>query len=1083
MSKMNKKPEISPQALGLSSYSRDALKVTAVSLIYFLAHQLAFFFPDSENIIMLVWPAGGVGLAAFLLLPKRLWPALTIAFYISGILADVFFAGRSFMTGLGYMTGNMVESVGCAWLILYFSKKFQKFARVREVLALLAGVVFVNAFSSCIGAGTSVLISGADFVKSWQSWYIADGLGILLIGPFIIIWISDVKNFITRLNSKKIIEGIACAIVWSIVNYLIFYPGKTKILFEFHPYFLVAFLAWPAIRFGQRGVTFVLMLLFAWAIVSPTIVNGPSPWGGINELDSLTTRLLELQFFVAFMAIVGYLMAAGFDNLMRAEKELKESEEKYRNIYDNALEGMYQISLEGKNIQANMALASILGYNSPEDVVTSVTDTGHQVWLSPKERLSYTALLDEHSIVNGYECQFKRLDGNIIWVSLNTRLVRNKNGNKLYYEGFLIDVTERRLAEQKLIHAKEKTEESEERFRAIFENSQDAIGISKKGMNVMFNLAYLKMFGYENPNEIVGKPLFEQISPKEHVRIKEYISKRANEQEAPTYYETIGIRKNGEEFPFELNVGTYILNNQKYSIGIIRDITERKKAQLALQAITAKLETIIQVSPLAITLLDLNGNVQLWNKAAEQIFGWTAQEIMGKPNPIVPFDKQNEFFIWFYQIQSGKPLINQEAVRQRKDGSLVNVSISSASILHNNNMVVGQMAIIADITRQKQAEEELIHAKEKAEESDRLKSSFLQNMSHEVRTPLNAISGFSQIITHPNLSSEKLKKFSEMINNSSNKLIEIISDVIDISQIQANLVKPNLGQVDIIALIKNIARNFEVKAKQKNIELKLNINIPQKELNILTDSEKIKKIFTHLIDNALKFTIQGYVEIICNLVVEHNCASLQISITDTGIGISDEMQKVIFEPFRQVETGITRSYGGNGLGLPIAKTYAELLNGSISLKSEINQGTTITVSIPVIISNIKANQKEINKQVYSINTILIAEDEYTNYQYLVELLEETGLKILYAKNGQQAIDLCRSNSAIDLILMDIKMPILDGHTAAKLIKAFRPELTIIAQTAYALESEKETFIGIFDDYITKPINEGELKEKLLKYMA
>ena len=393
----------------------------------------------------------------------------------------------------------------------------------------------------------------------------------------------------------------------------------------------------------------------------------------------------------------------------------------------------------------------------------------------------------------------------------------------------------------------------------------------------------------------------------------------------------------------------------------------------------------------------------------------------------------------------------------------------------------------------KKIEEELIKAKERAEESDRLKSAFLKNMSHEIRTPLNAIVGFSHLMAKPDQSPEKLKKFADFITTNSNKLVETITNVIEISQIHANQIKAIFTEIDIVSFLKNSVNSFTEKAKDQNINFTLNINIPDKEYFIFSDIKKLNKTIVHIIDNAFKFTAKGSIVIDCNLVEpstviepevteRSRSAEIQISITDTGIGIAMEMQNKIFELFRQAETGMIRQYGGNGLGLPIAKAYIELLNGTISLKSEINKGTTFNISLPVYKSNMQTGQKGSNKLAYSINTILIAEDEYSNYQYLLEFLGETGIKILYAQNGQEALDMCRANSSIDLILMDIKMPIMDGYTAAKLIKEFRPEIPIIAQTAFALESEKEQFAGVFDDWITKPIDEDELTEILKWYI-
>lgn len=242
---------------------------------------------------------------------------------------------------------------------------------------------------------------------------------------------------------------------------------------------------------------------------------------------------------------------------------------------------------------------------------------------------------------------------------------------------------------------------------------------------------------------------------------------------------------------------------------------------------------------------------------------------------------------------------------------------------------------------------ELLLAKEKAEESDKLKSAFLNNMSHEVRTPLNAIVGFSSIIAKSTHTPEKLKKYSNIISSSSKKLIEIITDVIEISEIQTKQVKPEFTTIEFISFCSNVVSNFEERARDKDIKLFLNINIPYNEYYILSDNGKLKKILQHIIDNAIKFTIQGFVEIKCNLEeIRNNNTLIHISVSDTGIGISEEMQKIIFEPFRQVKTNMIKEFGGNGLGLSIAKAYLDFLNGSISLKSETNKGTTVHISFP-----------------------------------------------------------------------------------------------------------------------------------------
>lgn len=261
-------------------------------------------------------------------------------------------------------------------------------------------------------------------------------------------------------------------------------------------------------------------------------------------------------------------------------------------------------------------------------------------------------------------------------------------------------------------------------------------------------------------------------------------------------------------------------------------------------------------------------------------------------------------------------------------------------ILIQNEELENHRNNLEELVKQRTLELEI--AKNKAEESNRLKSTFMDNMSHEVRTPLNAIVGFSELMSMPNQTAENLKSFSEIISSSSEKLIEIITNVIEISQIHSNTITPKLTEFEIISFLNTIIDKYKIKAIQKKLDLFYEIDIPFNEFLISSDFNKLQRIIFYLLDNALKFTLTGKIEFICKL--ENN--NINFSISDTGIGIPKEMQDVIFEPFRQVESGATRSFEGNGLGLSLAKAFIELLNGSITLHSELKVGSIFIFSIP-----------------------------------------------------------------------------------------------------------------------------------------
>ena len=414
---------------------------------------------------------------------------------------------------------------------------------------------------------------------------------------------------------------------------------------------------------------------------------------------------------------------------------------------------------------------------------------------------------------------------------------------------------------------------------------------------------------------------------------------------------------------------------------------------------------------------------------------------------------------------------------------------------------IGYIGHCLDITERKNSQEELLIAKEKAEESDQLKTAFLQNISHEIRTPMNAICGFSEMLSKPGLSSENLKSYSNIIINSSNQLLSIVTDILTISSLETKQEKVEIQKICVNNMITELLSVFKTQAKNQNISLYSKLPLNDEQSEIFSDKTKLTQIFTNLIVNALKFIKQGFIEIGYN--VKDN--ELEFYVKDSGIGIKSEKLNEIFDRFRQADISISKDYGGAGLGLTISKAYAELLGGKIWVQSEPGKGSTFYFTIPfksvgelnqksvseqiekdTAISNDlvhESNQKEMAKQTKKSRTILIAEDEEYNFLLLNEFIYNMNLNILHARDGEETVEMCKTNPDISLILMDIKMPVMDGMAATKLIKKFRPDLPIIAQTAYALAHEIERYKNQgFDDYITKPIKHEKLVELVEKYI-
>jgi len=391
----------------------------------------------------------------------------------------------------------------------------------------------------------------------------------------------------------------------------------------------------------------------------------------------------------------------------------------------------------------------------------------------------------------------------------------------------------------------------------------------------------------------------------------------------------------------------------------------------------------------------------------------------------------------------------------------------------------------AEIEVHKSVAETLIRAKEKAEKSDRLKTAFLNNISHEVRTPMNAIIGFSEFISDPNLSPEKRTYFSDIIVQNCYQLLSKISDIISIANIETGQDKATEEEIDLNSTLRQLYENFLSKPKKKGVGLILKNISPDDEVTILTDESKLIQILSKLIDNALKFTNQGYVNF--GYKIKDNV--IEFFVEDTGVGIPHEMNQEIFKGFNQVKKNATNNFGGPGLGLSISKAYVELLGGKIWLKSELRKGSTFYFAIPYkkaqrITLLGKQSVDVSNFEIKTNITLLIAEDEESNFMLLKEYLTGLSIDIIWARHGLEAIEICKKQS-VDLVLMDLKMPVMDGNEATMRIKDFKPNLPIIAQTAYTTDSDRNKALTCgCTDFITKPIKKdlliSKIKEQLLK---
>lgn len=403
-------------------------------------------------------------------------------------------------------------------------------------------------------------------------------------------------------------------------------------------------------------------------------------------------------------------------------------------------------------------------------------------------------------------------------------------------------------------------------------------------------------------------------------------------------------------------------------------------------------------------------------------------------------------------------------------------------------LIIANKELIFQNNEKEKRAAELIIAREHAEESDRLKSAFLANISHEIRTPMNGILGFAELLKESNLIGEEQQKYIQIIEESGARMLNIINDIVDISKIESGLMEINLKESNINEQIDFVYTFFKPEVERKRIQFFFQKSLPSSEAIIKTDREKIYAILTNLIKNAIKYTNKGSIEFGYNLKIESNITKLVFFVKDTGIGIPKDRQKAIFERFIQVDISNKMARQGAGLGLSISKAYIEMLGGKIWVNSEEEKGSTFYFTLPynidpkekIVVENSMLFDKAVNK-VENLK-ILIVEDDNLSYLLILVILKAISHEVLYAKNGVEAIEVCSNNPDIDLVLMDIGMPEMNGYEATRQIRKFNKDVTIIAQTAFAFTHDRKKAIESgCNDYISKPILKNKLLMLIQKY--
>ena len=608
----------------------------------------------------------------------------------------------------------------------------------------------------------------------------------------------------------------------------------------------------------------------------------------------------------------------------------------------------------------------------------------------------------------------------------------------------LVPVVKRALHEHeieikfKYMQAGEALIKSEIKYKDLINEVSDGYFVTNnQGIITFANISLAKIFGFISPEEMTGH-LFTEFDKKSDTQDVSYNFKNIiKNKKNVNGLEMEVFRVDRNPIHIEIKAVPVLEDGKIVGMqGVIRDITERKQAEqkliIANEAILQSEENFrrsISESPMGICIVSVDGEIIYVNKALLDIYGLNSLEEFTSTPAINRYTPES-----YAQHQerkekrkNGQGVFDYEISIVCANAGIRHVKVSRREVLWNG--IKHYQVINLDITEQKKLTIDLIAAKERAEESDRLKSAFLTNMSHEIRTPMNGILGFTELLKEPNLTSEEQQKFIGIIQISGARMLNTINNIVDFSKIESGLMNVDIEETNINDKIEFTYKFFKPEVESKCLQFLFKNGLPSKEAIIKSDNEKVYVLLTNLIKNAIKFTYEGSIE----FGYEKKGEYLEFFVKDTGIGIPQNQHKIIFERFRQGSESYNRNYEGSGLGLSICKSYVEMLGGEIWVESEEGKGSTFYFTIPynavseeksAIWKDVSEEDKEV--QVKKLK-ILIAEDDKISNSLLTRMLQKISYEVIQAKTGLEAVLACRKHPDLDLVLMDIKMPVMDGN--------------------------------------------------------
>ncbi|MFP4105511.1 MAG: PAS domain S-box protein [Phycisphaerae bacterium] len=784
----------------------------------------------------------------------------------------------------------------------------------------------------------------------------------------------------------------------------------------------------------------------------------------------------------------------------QAAEALRESEKRYQALIDHLPVGVYrrQAGPTGRLTMVNPAMARIFGYDSPDELRDCEI---HSLYQDLTEAEEFWGRIQSQGSVGQFEMRLKRKDGAEIWAAVTSTLVSDADGNPMYIDGLLEDITERRQAQEALVASKQ-------RLQYVIDNVYDIVfQIDLRGKYTFASRSAERITGY-TLDEIKHMNIDDMIAPEYLEDVRERTRKRLHGQPVSQPFCLEVLHKSGRRINIEMKSAPLFRDGLLVGMqGIASDISDRVRAEKQRSALLRQQQVILENIPAVVFLKDVHGRYLAVNRAFKQLFAADAGDVIGKCDAeIFPKRLAERFTREFRQVcQTGKMLTKEIAVTD-SDRTVRHLGQTMCPVKQPDGEITAIVGVGYDITERKIAEQKMLEAAEAAESAVKAKSEFLANISHEIRTPMNGIIGMTDLALQTQLNDEQLE-YLQIVRNSAEQMLSLMNEILDFSKMEVGKLSLQPHPFALVESLESTIRGIQARAEKKGLQLqtKIDPDIPPK---LIGDRKRLNQVLVNLLDNAVKFTDSGTV----GLTVEsagpgEKGVVVRFTVWDTGMGISPEQQRHIFHPFCQGDGSVTRKHGGTGLGLTIVYQLVEAMGGQIELVTHPGDGSAFGFEVEFPEASDSENTSDLSDadglrdadpsrgadavpgepETLTDLNILVAEDNEVNCIFARRLLEKWGHRVTLVNNGQAAVEEFQPGR-YDLILMDVQMPEMDGLEATGRIRRMEAEerthVPIIALTAYAMKSDRDKCLRAgMDGYVSKPIDAARLRRTMQQMVS